>query len=86
VDNLELLWLRIFSEFSHDLADLGGNKLTTAERMMIDPCCQRQNCSPLNGLFNVDIPGLSSARRSAINTVGDDDDFQVLYAKISYEW
>jgi len=28
------------------------SEATTAKRMMIDPYCQRRNCSPLNALFS----------------------------------
>jgi len=26
---------------------------TTAKRMKIDPCCQRQHCNPVNVLYNI---------------------------------
>jgi len=53
LDVLELLYVRIFSEFCV-MSQIW--KATTAKRMTIDPYCQRQNCSPINVLFgNVSI-------------------------------
>ena len=49
---------------------------------MIDPYCQLQNCSPLIVLFS-DIAGRSSARVYNQNTVVENGDFQLLYAKMS---
>jgi len=49
LDDLELLYIRIFSEF-RVISQIF--EATTAKRMEIDPYCQRQNCSPLNVLFS----------------------------------
>jgi len=53
------------------------------EWIMIDTCCRRQNCSPLNLFFErcidyVDIAWRSSARVVNQNTVGEDGDFEPL--------
>jgi len=49
LDDLELLQVRIFSEFR---AILQIWEAKTAKRMKIDLYCQQQNCSPLNVLFS----------------------------------
>jgi len=49
LDDLELLQVRIFSEF-RVISQIW--EAATAKRMKIDLYCQRQNCSPLNLLFS----------------------------------
>jgi len=60
LDDLELLYVQIFSEFC---ASWHVWKATTAKRMKIDPHCKRGHCCALKVLFNdvdyVDIAGRS---------------------------
>jgi len=52
---------------------------TATKRMKIDPYCQRQNCCTLKVLLT-GVPVLGVYNQ---NTLGENDDFQPPYAKIS---
>jgi len=49
LDDLELLYVQIFSKFCGSWRVL---EATTAKRMKIDLHCQRRNCCALKVLFN----------------------------------
>jgi len=49
LDDLELLYVQIFSKFC---ASWHVWKAKTAKGMKIDPHCQRGNCCPMRVLFN----------------------------------
>jgi len=78
LDDLELLYVRIISEFC-GISQIW--EVTTAERMKIGPYCQLRNCSPLNVLFSdvsislLYIVECSCARVYNQNRVGENGGF-----------